>query len=52
MTNDDWINYHWIEVTGIEDKERNFIRGYARTPEEKAEMISKLAPLVSYEGAK
>jgi hypothetical protein len=34
ITRTEWIMYKWIEVTVYGDKERKFIRGYMRAPDE------------------
>lgn len=42
ITQDEWINFKWTEVTCYGDPERYFLKGYERTPPEKAQMIKDM----------
>jgi hypothetical protein len=34
ITDDEWVRYRWIDVTGLRDSERKFLMTGERTPEE------------------
>ena len=38
----EWVDYKWEEVTTVGDPERYFVRGHLRTPPERASMIKDM----------
>ena len=40
FTRSEWVQYKWIEITTFGDRERKFVRGYQRSPDE-VEQASK-----------
>lgn len=43
ITRDEWVRYHWIDVTQMRDTERRFLRARERTPEEATAASRELA---------
>ena len=47
ITSDEWVRYHWIDVTLMRDTERRFMRTRERTPDEAAEASRQVSDLSS-----
>jgi hypothetical protein len=45
ITDEEWIRYKWVDVTGMCDPERKFLQVRENTPEEAAKAAREIANL-------